>query len=443
MKTSGLTKSLPSPRHLFMNSDQSLDNLADILVVDDEPNNLRVLSNLLKNHGYKVRAVLSGEMALSAAKSTAPDLILLDIMMPDMDGYQVCHQLKNDSETCQIPVIFVSAKDQGFDKVKAFAVGGVDYITKPFQVEEVFARIECHLKMNELQMKLEEQNYQLQAEMCQRNAAEKALQEQNEQLKQEIERRQITEIALQKANQELARSNADLEQFAGIASHDLRSPLATINGYAQLLQLCGKEQLDDQCNEFVAKILNLCDRTDLLIGELLSYAHLNQAQEPFQLLSSDRLVQQALENLRTEIYQNQAQITYDLLPEIIGTESQFIQLFQNLIENAIKYRGKESPRVHLSAVLQDNHYLFSIQDNGIGIDEQYCAHIFQIFKRLHPQDYPGTGIGLATCRKIVERHGGSIWIESQIGQGSTFYFTVPTEERVVEQQMIGAIAAPN
>ncbi|MGL5193785.1 MAG: response regulator, partial [Chroococcales cyanobacterium] len=413
------------------NSSQPLGTLADILIVDDEPNNLRVLSNLLKQQGYKVRAVLSGEMALSAAQLTPPDLILLDIMMPDMDGYQVCHQLKNDSETCQIPVIFVSAKDQGFDKVKAFAVGGVDYITKPFQVEEVFARIECHLKLNELQMKLEEQNYQLQVEICQRNDAETSLQEQNEKLKWEIEQRQITELALQKSNQELARSNADLEQFAGIASHDLRSPLATINGYAQLLQMCGKEQLDEQGNHFVEQILKLCDRTDLLIGELLSYAHLNQDQEPFQLLSSDRLVKQALENIATEISQNQAQVTYDPLPEIIGTESQFVQLFQNLIGNAIKYCREESPRIHLSAVVQDHHYLFSIQDNGIGIDEQYSEYIFQIFKRLHAQHYPGTGIGLATCRKIVERHGGSIWIKSQVGQGSTFYFTVPTDQRAV------------
>jgi signal transduction histidine kinase len=426
-----------------INRNQPLGILADILIVDDEPNNLRVLSNVLKQQGYKVRAVLSGEMALSAAKLTPPDLILLDIMMPDLDGYQVCHQLKNESDTCQIPVIFVSAKDQGFDKVKAFAVGGVDYITKPFQVEEVFARIECHLKLNCLQMKLEEQNYQLQAEICQRNAAEKALKEQNEQLKKEIERRQMTELALQKANQELARSNADLEQFAGIASHDLRSPLATINGYAQLLQMCGKEQLDDQCNDFVDEILKLCDRTDLLIVELLSYARLNQVQEPFQLLSCDRLVQQALENLGTEILKNQAQVTYDPLPAIIGTESQFVQLFQNLIGNAIKYRREESPRIHLSAVVQDYHYLFSIQDNGMGIHEQYSEHIFQIFKRLHSQNYPGTGIGLATCRKIVERHGGSIWLKSQVGQGSTFYFTVPTKERVVERQMIEAISPPN
>lgn len=426
-----------------MNSDQSFGTLADILIVDDEPNNLRLLSNLLKKHGYKVRAVLSGEMALSAAKSTPPDLILLDIMMPDMDGYQVCHQLKHDSDTCQIPVIFVSAKDQGFDKVKAFAVGGVDYITKPFQVEEVFARMECHLKLNDLQKKLEQQNYQLQAEICQRLSAEQALKEQNEQLRQEIERRQITELALQKANQKLARSNADLEQFAGIASHDLRSPLSTINGYAQLLQMCGKEQLDDKCKDFVKEILKLCNRMNLLIGELLSYARLNQVQEPLQLISCDRLVQQALENLATEIYQYQAQVTYDPLPTIIGSESQFVQLFQNLIGNAIQYRREESPRIHLSAVLQENHYLFSIQDNGIGIDPQYSEYIFQIFKRLHAQDYPGTGIGLATCRKIVERHGGSIWIKSQVDQGSTFYFTVPTQQRVVDRQMIEAIAHPN
>ncbi len=415
-----------------MNNSQSPGNLADILIVDDEPNNLHLLSDLLKKQGYKIRGALTGEIALSAAKSTPPNLILLDIMMPEMDGYQICQQLKTNSDTCQIPVIFISVRDQEFDKVKAFAVGGVDYLTKPFQVEELFSRIETHLKLNFLQMKLEEQNHQLQAEISQRKAAEKALQKQNEQLKREIYHRQQTEIALQKFNQELAGSNADLEQFAGIASHDLRSPLATINGYAQLLQRCGKEQLNDECNEFVSQILKLCNRTNRLIIDLLSFSHLHQVQEPFQLLASDLLVKQALENLTTEIYKNKAQVTYDDLPAIIGTESQFVQLFQNLIGNAIKYRGEESPQIHIRAVLQENQYLFSIQDNGIGIEEKYSEHIFQIFKRLHTQVYPGNGIGLATCRKMVERHGGSIWIKSEPGQGSTFYFTVPTEQKVAE-----------
>ncbi|MEB3828611.1 ATP-binding protein [Phormidium sp. CCY1219] len=402
--------------------------IADILLVDDEPNNLRLLANMLTEQGYKTRGVINGPMALKAATSLPPDLILLDIMMPEMDGYQVCHLLQQDSRTCEIPVVFVSAKGEGVDKVKAFAVGGVDYITKPLQYEEVFARIEYHLKLYRLQKKLEEQNVRLNEENCQRLLAEKQLQEKNQQLEAEIELRKTTEEALQQSNAELARANAELEEFTAIASHDLKSPLSTISGYAQLLQIRYGSQLNGEGNDYLSSILRICHRMNELIGDLLSYSRLNKQPDSFKSLECEILIRQACENLEREIDSTGAAILYENLPQIFGDRNALVQLFQNLIGNGLKYRSQAVPEIRITASEKGDRLVFAIRDNGIGIDSQYLDKVFLPFKRFHKDNTPGTGMGLAICRKIVESHSGSIWVESKCDRGSTFYFSLPQIE---------------
>lgn len=429
-----------------MNNQQPETALGNILVVDDTPENLRLLSTMLTHRGYAPRCVINGQMALRACNSNPPDLILLDIMMPEMNGYEVCQHLKSEPKTREIPVIFISAKDEVFDKVNAFAVGGVDYISKPFQFEEVLARIESHLTLRNLQKQLKEQNVLLQEEISSRLAVEKtldeknqvlqqeisnrcavekALQEQNLLLQQEISNRQRAESALLKSNQELARSNAELEQFAYVASHDLQAPLATIASYAQLLEKRYKDQLDSQASKFIGNIVHGCTRMQTLIDDLLEYSRVGRSQKPFQIIDCNHVIQQVIANLQGAIRNNQAVVTYTELPAVMGDISQLVQLFQNLVSNAIKYRQDESPTVYINAYKQENNWLFSVSDNGIGIASQYQERIFQIFQRLHTQkEYSGTGIGLAICQKIVERHGGSIWVDSEPGQGSTFHFTL-------------------
>lgn len=429
-----------------MNNHQSGMPLGNILVVDDTAENLRLLSTMLTQSGYAPRCVINGKMALRACNSNPPDLILLDIMMPEMNGYEVCQHLKLEAKTREIPVIFISAKDEVFDKVNAFTVGGVDYISKPFQFEEVLARIESHLSLRNLQKQLKEQNVLLQEEITSRlavektlqeknlilqqeistrRAVEKALQEQNLVLQQEISHRQRAESALLKSNQELARSNAELEQFAYVASHDLQAPLATIASYAQLLEKRYKDQLDSQASKFIGNIVQGCTRMQTLIDDLLEYSRVGRSQKPFQLTDCNHAVEQALANLQGAIRQTQAVVTYSELPAVMGDISQLVQLFQNLVGNSIKYRHDAPPLVHITACKQEKDWLFSVSDNGIGIATQHQARIFQIFQRLHTQkEYSGTGIGLAICQKIVERHGGYIWVDSKPGQGSTFYFTV-------------------
>ncbi|MEG4230910.1 response regulator [Microcoleus sp. Pol11C3] len=429
-----------------MNNQQPGTPLGNILVVDDTAENLRLLSTMLTQRGYTPRCVINGKMALRACNSNPPDLILLDIMMPEMNGYEVCQHLKLQPKTREIPVIFISAKDETFDKVNAFAVGAVDYISKPFQFEEVLARIESHLSLRNLQKQLKEQNVLLQEEIMSRLAVEKTLyeknqilqqeistrraveqtlQEQNLLLQQEISNRQRAESALLKSNQELARSNAELEQFAYVASHDLQAPLATIASYAQLLEKRYKDQLDSQAIKFIGNIVQGCTRMQSLIDDLLEYSRVGRSQKPFQITDCNYAVEQALANLQGVIRQTQAVVTYSELPAVMGDISQLVQLFQNLVSNAIKYRHDVPPVVHITACKHEKDWLFSVSDNGIGIATQHRERIFQIFQRLHTQrEYSGTGIGLAICQKIVERHGGCIWVESEPEQGSTFHFTL-------------------
>jgi chemotaxis family two-component system sensor kinase Cph1 len=625
-----------------------------VLVVDDQPSNLRFLSKLLTAQGYQVYQAICGQLALNLAIAHCPDLILLDIRMPEMNGYEVCRRLKATAETEQIPVIFLSVLDEMNDKLQAFRVGGADYITKPFQVEEVLARIDKQVGLQKLQQQLKEQNYQLQqsqsllasilnssldgvvaysavrnsegnivdfqwllinpaaekfyglllneivgknllAELSQlrnnglfdlyvsvvetgetvdrefsyeherdtivwlhivavklndglavtfrnitdRKRAEIALRDSEERFRaifeqaavgiaksalggqfmrvnpgfcqivryaesellqqnwqaithpddieadreyvrsllsgdiqtfslekrllckdeavrwanvtvsamrdakgtpqylicaiEDISQRKLVQELLQASldtqtryAQELTRSNAELEQFSYVASHDLQAPLSTIAGYAQLLEKRCHNQLDAQGNKFIRNIVNSCGRMQALIDDLLEYSRVGRSEKPFDVIDCNLVFEDACANLQLAIRQDQASVTRGDLPMVRGDSFQLLQLFQNLIGNAIKYRSSEAPMVRVSASRQGDSWVFSVQDNGIGIAEQYHPRIFQLFQRLHSQkQYSGTGIGLAICQRIVDRHGGHLWVESEPNRGSTFYFSIP------------------
>jgi PAS domain S-box-containing protein len=231
---------------------------------------------------------------------------------------------------------------------------------------------------------------------------------------------------LEERTRDLARSNADLEQFAYIASHDLQEPLRMISSFTQLLERRYQGKLDQSADEFIHFIVDGTQRMQRLINDLLIYSRVGTRGKPFTPVSTEDLLAQVTDNLQISIQETGAQITHDLLPTISVDQTQFSQLLQNLIGNAIKFHSGEPPRVHLSAQRQGNEWVFSVRDNGIGIDAQHNERIFILFQRLHlHEEYPGTGIGLAVCKKIVERHGGHIWVESAPGQGSTFYFSIP------------------
>ena len=239
-----------------------------------------------------------------------------------------------------------------------------------------------------------------------------------------INSRDITERI--RTEDELRRSNTDLQQFAYAASHDLQEPLRVIAGFIKLLEKRYKDKLDTTGQEFIGFTLDGVKRMQVLIKDLLEYSKVGAAGKEFQPTDCSFVITQAISNLRAAIEEQQAIITYDNLPTIMADASQLSRLFQNLIGNAIKFHGRYKPRVHISAGKKANEWIFSIRDNGIGIDSGNIERIFVIFQRLHSREkYSGTGIGLAICKRIVERHGGHIWVESETGKGSTFFFTMP------------------
>jgi signal transduction histidine kinase len=227
--------------------------------------------------------------------------------------------------------------------------------------------------------------------------------------------------------QELTRSNVELEQFAYVASHDLQEPLRMVRSYLQLLERRYKGRLDENADEFIHFAVDGATRMQGLINDLLEYSRVGTHGKPFESTDCNVVLEKALMNLQIAIEEADAEITHDDLPTVMGDQVQLAQLLQNLIGNSIKFRQEHTQsQIHVGIGRRDGEWLFSVEDNGIGIDSQYFERVFQIFQRLHSsEEYEGTGIGLAVCKKIVERHGGRIWVESEPGQGSTFYFTVP------------------
>lgn len=246
---------------------------------------------------------------------------------------------------------------------------------------------------------------------------------------QDITERKRTQEILERQTQELARSNSELEQFAWVASHDLQEPLRMVASYTQLLSKRYKGKLDADADEFIAFAVDGATRMRRLINALLELSRVGTRGKDFEATDCDAIYDRTLVNLQGLVEESGAVVTHDRLPTVMGDVTQLGQLFQNLIANAIKFRGDEQLTVHVGAEQRNGHWEFCVRDNGIGIDPEYAERIFVVFQRLHGKgDRPGTGIGLSICKKIVELHGGRIWVKSQPDEGAAFYFTLPLNE---------------
>jgi light-regulated signal transduction histidine kinase (bacteriophytochrome) len=257
----------------------------------------------------------------------------------------------------------------------------------------------------------------------------KDLEQANKALEAEIKERQRAEDQIKLYTKELERSNQELQQFAYVASHDLNEPLRMVSSYLQLLERRYDSQLSSEAKEFIAFAVDGAKRMQTLISDLLAYSRVGAQDKPFQSVELEEIVTQAATNLSVAITESHATISWDSLPAVNGDPIQLTQLFQNLIGNAIKFKGDRTPKIEIREEQLNGMRQISVSDNGIGIEPEYVERIFLIFQRLHSrEEYPGNGIGLAICKRIAERHGGQIWVESQPGEGTTFNFTLPASQ---------------
>ncbi|HSB67324.1 MAG TPA: ATP-binding protein, partial [Anaerolineales bacterium] len=287
------------------------------------------------------------------------------------------------------------------------------------------ARLFCQLEgtLEALSITHDEQERRIQARTADLAMANEALKAENlERLRAEQEIKRYTK--------ELERSNKELQQFAYVASHDLQEPLRMVGSFLQLLERRYSPQLDSNAKDFIHFAVDGAVRMQSLINDLLEYSRVGTRGKPFEHISLNEVVAQAKNNLNVAIKENKAEIKCGRLPNIYGDGTQLTQVFQNLIGNAIKFHGDKLPEITISSMRNNGDYEIIVKDNGIGIDPQYKEKIFLIFQRLHSrEEYPGTGIGLAICKRIIERHGGSIWVESQVGEGATFHLAIPAKKR--------------
>lgn len=482
-----------------------------VLNVDDDEASREATSWLLRGQGYDVAEAGTGHEALDRI-AEQPDLVVLDVRLPDVDGFEICRRLKSNPGTGRIPVLMLSGIYLNNDaKVEGLESGADGYLTKPVEPAVLIATVKALLRMRQAETAARASGSRWRAiietepESVQLIAADGTLLEVNPAglamlevdnaadvvgtslldwiaspyraafraltdavcngdtgtLEFEIigakgghrwmETRAVPLLqdsqgpvmlavtrdmtlqkqahqALQRQTQELARSNAELEQFAYVASHDLQEPLRTVVLYLELLARRYRGRLDTDADEFINFAVDGAKRMQALINDLLALSRVGTRGGKFERTDCAAACDRALMNLHGAIEEYGAVVTREPLPIVAADTGQIVQLFQNLIGNAVKFRGGAPPQVHVSAVRDGSEWVFAVRDNGIGIDPAFAADIFKVFRRLETrQGSPGTGIGLAICKKIVERHGGRIWCESKLGQGSVFRFTIPAQ----------------
>ena len=372
-----------------------IDSKGDILVVDDTPANLDVLTAMLGEHGYKVRPAIHGEMALNAARASAPDLILLDINMPDMNGYEVCKILKADGELRDIPVIFISAMDETIDKIRAFDVGGVDYVTKPFEFEEVIVRVDSQLTLYRQRLQLETMRAK--------------------------ERQQYEDL------------NRLKDQFLYSVTHDIKNPLAVITLYVGLLKTLPELEMHPKGFDYLDKIQNASDQVRDLITDLLELVRIgtgmgiSKSEVPL-----NNLLMGCLDGFVGLADRKDININFypsDENPIVLVDPRRMMQVINNLLSNAIKYTP-DNGTINLVGRIEGKYVLIEVSDTGFGIPEADLPYIFDKFYRVNHEEHlvaEGTGLGLAIVKALVENHGGIISVASDFGAGTTFTIRLPMQ----------------
>lgn len=358
-----------------------------ILIVDDNPANLDLLSGILRDKSLRVRAATGGQRAIATARTCLPELVMLDVNMPGMNGYEVCRELKADSATRDIPVIFISALSEPMDKVRAFEVGGIDYVTKPFDAAEVLARVTTQLQLARMRRELAERN------------------------------------------RELQQANELKNRFLGMAAHDLRSPLVLVLGYAELL--LDDPALGESRRPFVDSIRETAGFMRRLVDDLLDISAIEAGQLRLESRAFDLvpLVAASVGRAAPLAARKDVPVGFDPPPGpllVMADEARVREVLENLIGNALKYSPRGQP-VEVRLAAEPGAARVTVADRGPGIPADEVARLFEPFQKASVKPTGGeksTGLGLAIARKIVTEHGGRIWAESEVGRGTSFHFTL-------------------
>jgi signal transduction histidine kinase len=402
---------------MYSEPEPAAESRMKILLVDDTPENLVSLEAALAGLGEDLVMAQSGKEALRHLLNDDFAAILLDVRMPEMDGFETAELIRSRPRSRQIPILFLTGYRNEEHLFRGYDLGAVDFLFKPIVPEVLRSKVAVFVELSRSNAKLRQQ-----ADALRKQA------EDLHRVEQEVRRLNTSlEARVLERTEELLRSNEELQQFAYVASHDLREPLRTVSIYAQLLAKRYQGRLDGDGDQFIQFIVQNAARMETLVHDLLDFSRIDvRGMDFFARTACDSALDDAIANIRPLVAESGAVVTRDPLPYVMGDAVQLTRLFQNLLVNSIKYRNSDVPRIHIGSRENGEEHLISVKDNGIGIDPQYAEKVFGIFRVLQPRDRSsGSGMGLAICRKIVTRHAGRIWVESELGQGATFYWTIP------------------
>lgn len=361
-----------------MNSDNAIDKY-EILIVDDTPDQIETAMYVLKSNNYKVRVATKGLTALKLLEKQVPDLILLDIFMPEIDGFELCKLIKSNETFKNIPIIFLTSSDDEQSIKRGFDSGAQDYVTKPFNPTELLARVNTHIK-------------------------------------------------LKQQTQSLWEANKELDSFCYSIAHDLKAPLLSISKLIEYLYCDYIDKLGDDANNLIINIQKKSSELTAIIDHLLEFSHMCELQMNLEKIDMNILFKSVYDELLlTQSSSRVIDISMQPLPTITGDIIMLRLLITNILSNSMKYTStRKLSKIDIECAKHQSNYVFCIRDNGVGFDMKYSSRLFQVFQRLHSsKEFEGSGVGLSICQRILKRHNGKAWMTAEVDKGASFYFSLP------------------